>query len=71
MTNYKKALDKAVDYIMNSAEDYCKICVNFEPCNKQLEEYGKQGKDREIDFRLCKEGLRQHFLNAAVNDDGK
>lgn len=60
MDNYKQALDRAVEYIMQECE-YCSICVNFEPCNKQMEEYGKQGKTCEIDLKLCKDGITQHF----------
>lgn len=70
MTDYKQALDKAVEYIMQECE-YCPICINYEPCNKQMEEYGKQGKTREIDFKLCKDGIRQHFLREAEKDNGK
>lgn len=71
MTDYKKAFEKAVDYIMNSAEDYCPLCVNFKPCNNQLEEYGKAGADREPDRRLCKQGLMQYFVNQSKNDNGE
>lgn len=68
MIDYKQALDKAVDCIMQECE-YCPICVNFEPCNKQMEEYGKQGKTCEIDLKLCKDGIRQHFLREAGKTD--
>lgn len=64
MDNYKKALDKAVDYIMQEL-DYCAVCVNRAPCNKRFALYDKQGKEYEPDLNLCKDSVRQHFIRQA------
>lgn len=69
MDNYKQALDKAVEYIMQSDLDYCPLCVNYAPCHKQFEIYARQGKEYRVDRKLCKDSVRQYFLKQAEADN--
>ena len=61
MTDYKKALDCAIDYIMEQT-DYCTLCVNSKACNKQFAELEKQGIEYSPDRKICKDSVKQHFL---------
>lgn len=64
MTDYKKALDKAVEYIMGECY-YCPLCINFETCNEQLGTLEEQGIDYQPDKNICKDSIKQYFIRQA------
>lgn len=71
MDNYKKALDKAVEYIIEHS-DYCQICVNKEACKRQ-QEIVKRNKIYHTYYPylgICKDSVRQYFLKQAEADNG-
>lgn len=70
MANYSKALDKAVEYIMDEC-DYCALCANRVPCDKNYETYDKQGGAYEPNRNLCKDSIKQYFIMQAEADNGK
>lgn len=65
MDNYKQALDKAVEYIMNSAEDYCLLCRNKKVCDEQYATLDAQGIAYTPDRNICKDSVKQYFLKQA------
>lgn len=53
------ALNRAIEYIINSSEDYCQICPRIKECNAESLE---QGDEWEQSKDLCRAMLKKHFM---------
>lgn len=70
MDNYKKALDKAVEYIIENG-DGCLKCINFKTCQNQADKLLRQGIEWQRPTEsICRDSIRQWFINEAEADNG-
>lgn len=68
MTDYKQALDKAVEYIIDEGIGGMK-CINAHTCTEYFHDLIQQGIEYSQDRNICKDSIRQQFLREAEDEN--